>query len=110
MTDAQCRALESIDRHPTELARYTVSGGERVMVGTNAPGGLEVRDVPASGEGRSYRVDSGLHGAAAVGALVEDYLDQARRLDACPMEPGAIAWMLCPSDTEDLLTLLLPEA
>lgn len=73
-----------------ELARYTVSAGERVLFGQRVDGVVRVSDVPARAGGRAYLVERGLEqdgscANAALQALVADYLRQARRLDAIPM-------------------------
>jgi hypothetical protein len=73
-----------------ELARYTVSAGERVLCGQRVNGVVRVTDVPACGRGRAYLVEreleqEGSHANAALQALIADYLRQARRLDAVPM-------------------------
>ncbi len=73
-----------------ELARYAVSGGERVLYGQRVFGVVRVTDVPSVPVGRAYLVERGLEeegaGAnAALQALIADYLRQARWLDAVPM-------------------------
>lgn len=110
MTDAQRRQLEAIDDPATEIARYTISSGERVLLGRSRGDGVEISDVPASGSGRHYLVERGLHGADAIAALVSDYLRQAAILDACPMDGAAIASILCPSDQEELTSRFLTGA
>jgi hypothetical protein len=71
----------------TELARYTVSTGERVLYRQRVGGDVQVVDVPAHGAGHCYLVDRDLEqdGPAAVKALVADYLNQCRRTGAIPM-------------------------
>lgn len=107
MTEAQRQRLESIGPNGEELARYGVSSEERRLIGSRTRDGLEIFDAPTCGAGRRYRVDGGLHDPGAIAALVSDYLAQAHLLDACPMAPMAIESMLCPSDTDDLLSLFL---
>ncbi|MGI8557758.1 MAG: hypothetical protein ACR2ND_05545 [Solirubrobacteraceae bacterium] len=73
-----------------ELARYSVSAGERVVYGQRVCGVVRLTDVPASGHGRFYLIErelehEGSHANAALQALIADYLRQARRLDAVPM-------------------------
>ena len=73
-----------------ELARYTVSVGERVVYGQRVDGVVRVTDHPATDRGRCYLVEreleqEGLGAYAALQALVTDYLDQARLLDEIPM-------------------------
>lgn len=58
----------------TELARYTISTGERVIYGQRVDGVVRVTDRPATGAGRSYLVDRGLTSKAELDALVADYV------------------------------------
>lgn len=71
----------------TELARYTVGGHERILYGQRVNGVVRVTDNPASGRGRAYLVERELEsdGAAALWALIEDYVAQSAALDAIPM-------------------------
>ena len=74
----------------TELARFTVSAGQRVVYRQRVCGVVRLTDVPASGRGRSYLIErklehEGSQANAALQALIADYLRQARRLDAVPM-------------------------
>jgi hypothetical protein len=86
-------ALTSASQHAspvgerTELARYRVSGGQRVLYGQHIDGCLRITDRPASGGGRSYLVERALERDSyqALKALVTDYIAQARQLDAVPM-------------------------
>jgi hypothetical protein len=78
-----------------ELARYTVSAGERVVYGQRVDGVVRVSDHPATDGGRCYLVERELEqegpGAyAALQALVADYLDQARLLDEIPMAGSVV--------------------
>jgi hypothetical protein len=77
---------------PTQLARYTVSGGERVLCARRNDGRVTVTDGPGSGAGRSYLVERDIEvdGLAALQALIEDYVGQARELDEIPMASGAV--------------------
>jgi len=83
-------------RGSTELARYTVSAGERILCGQRVDGSVRVTDRPSSGGGRSYLVESGmeLDGANALDALVADYVAQARELDEIPMATSAVRQLL----------------
>jgi len=76
----------------TELARYAVASGERVLYGQRIDGCVRITDRPASGEGRSYLVERGLEhdGYGALKALVADYLHQARELDEVPMATSVV--------------------
>jgi hypothetical protein len=75
-----------------ELARYTVSGGERVLYAQLAGGCVRVTDRPGSGAGRSYLVERQpqVDGYPALQALIADYLQQAHELDEVPMASGAV--------------------
>jgi hypothetical protein len=59
----------------TELARYHVSSGERVLYGQRINGCVRITDRPACGPGRSYLVERELEqdGYSALKALVADY-------------------------------------
>lgn len=76
----------------TELDRYSVSGGERVVYGQRINGSVRITDRPASGQGRSYLVERELEqdGYLALKALVADYTEQARELDAIPMASSIV--------------------
>ncbi len=69
----------------TELGRYTITRGERVLYGQRIQGVVRVTDNPASG--RAVLVERGLEddGYAALLALVADYIGQAERHDEIPM-------------------------
>lgn len=71
----------------TELGRYTVSSGERVIYGQRINGVVRITDRPVSGAGRSYLVERELEvdGYSALKALVSEYIEQAGELDAIPM-------------------------
>ena len=76
----------------TELARYRVSAGERVIYGQRINGCVRITDCPASGEGRSFLIERELErdGLSALKALVVDYAEQARRLDDVPMASSVV--------------------
>lgn len=80
----------------TELARYKVTRGERVVYGQRVNGCVRVIDRPAAGDGRSYVVERQLEldGYPALTALVADYLEQARELDEVPMASNAVRQLL----------------
>ena len=67
-----------------ELARYTVSAGERVIHGQRILGVVRLVDNPASGEGRHYVIERELVTMAELEAIVTDYLEQAETWDAIP--------------------------
>jgi hypothetical protein len=73
-----------------ELARYSVSGGDRVLYAQRVLGVLRVTDVPQGGGVRAYLVErgleqEGLNAGAALRGLITDYLHQASVLDEVPM-------------------------
>jgi hypothetical protein len=75
----------------TELARYTVTEGERILYGQRIDGIVRVTDRPESESGRSYLVERGLETKGELDAVVADYLGQAAKLDCppvavCPLE------------------------
>jgi hypothetical protein len=76
----------------TELARYRVSAGERVIYGQRINGCVRITDRPASGRGRSYLVERECEqdGYSALKALVVDYAEQARTLDEVPMASSIV--------------------
>ncbi len=76
----------------TELGRYTLSVGERVIYGQRINGLVRLTDRPASGAGRSYIVERGLEvdGYAALRDLISEYIGQARNIDAIPMASSVI--------------------
>ena len=98
--------LAAIGAEGAELARYRVSAGERVLMGWHRPGGIEVSDVPVQRGSRGYVVDRGFRCAEQLSAFLGDYLNQASRLDACPMGGGQIGAMLAETEMEELSPLL----
>jgi hypothetical protein len=88
-TITQTRPRQRIGER-VELARYAVSAGERIIHGQRVDGVVRLTDRPADARGRCYLIERELEregrGAyAALQALLADYLDQARQLDAIPM-------------------------
>lgn len=79
-SDCQCGATTE----PVELARYTISVGERVVLGQRVLGVVRLVDVPAEGPGRRYLIERELTSKAELEAIVADYLDQATRWDTIP--------------------------
>jgi len=71
----------------TELERYAISSGERVLYGQRISGCVRLTDRPASGSGRSYLIERELEqdGYEALKALVADYIAQAQQLGRIPM-------------------------
>jgi hypothetical protein len=70
-----------------ELARYTVSAGERVIHGQRILGIVRLADNPATGAARHYVIERELMTMAELEAIVTDYLQQAQTWDAIPA-PG----------------------
>ena len=69
---------------PVELARYTVTAGERVIHGQRVLGVVRLVDDPVSGDGRHYVIERELTTMAELDAIVADYLEQARLWDVIP--------------------------
>ena len=71
----------------TELARYTVAEGERIVYGQRVDGVVRVTDRPATPgrRRRSYLVERGLQTKDELDALVRDYVAEAERADAPPL-------------------------
>jgi hypothetical protein len=88
MTDQQSIAL--ITSEGTELHRYRVSSGPRVVMGYATPAGVTVEDRPVSGPGRVYLVDRGFLDLHHLLSVVTDYVARALHLDACPMSRSAL--------------------
>jgi hypothetical protein len=74
----------------TELARYSVPAGERVIYGQRVDGTVRVMDRPAAAEGRSYLVERGFETKGELDALIADYLATAERLQAVPMSDSPV--------------------
>jgi hypothetical protein len=75
----------------TELARYTVTEGERILYGQRIDGIVRVTDRPVGEGGRAYLVERDLETKGELDAVVADYLAQAAKLDCppvavCPLE------------------------
>jgi hypothetical protein len=75
----------------SELARHTVTDGERILYGQRIDGVVRVTDRPAGEGGRAYLVERGLDTKGELDALIADYLQQATKLDTpplavCPLE------------------------
>jgi len=67
-----------------ELARYSVSAGERVIYGQRVLGVVRLVDEPADGNGRRYIIERELTVRAELEAIVADYLEQAAAWDVIP--------------------------
>jgi hypothetical protein len=70
-----------------ELARYTISSGQRVIYGQRVNGVVRLTDVPADAHGRSLLIERELEqdGNGALQAVVTDYVAQATRHDQIPL-------------------------
>ena len=99
-------SIDSITAAGTELARYRVSSGERVVMGRRRSGGVEITDRPLQGRARAYLVDRGVRCFEQLAHYVAAYVDQAKRLDCCPMSGEAIDAILAETSTEALQQLL----
>jgi hypothetical protein len=71
----------------TELARYTIPSGTRVVYGQRVDGVVRVTDCPLQPGERAYLVERELEqvGRSALNALVADYVATAQKLAAIPM-------------------------
>jgi len=67
-----------------ELARYSLSAGERLIYGRRVLGVVRLVDEPADGHGRRYIIERELTVMAELEAIVADYLEQAAAWDAIP--------------------------
>ncbi len=67
-----------------EVARYTISAGERVIYAQRVLGVIRLVDNPASGSGRHYVIERELSSMAELEAIVADYLQQAATWDVIP--------------------------
>jgi len=67
-----------------ELARYSLSGGDRVIYGQRVLGVVRLVDLPADGNGRRYIIERELTVMAELKAIVADYLGQAAAWDVIP--------------------------
>jgi hypothetical protein len=69
----------------TELARYQLADGERVLYGQRIDGVVRVTDRPAGPGGRSSLVERDLQSNDQLEALVTEYVAQARQHGRPPM-------------------------
>ena len=72
---------------PVELARYTISAGERVVWGQRIDGVVRLSDVAADGRGRRYLIERGIGCMTELQAIVTDYVAQATEGDGIPALP-----------------------
>ena len=105
MNDVQLD-IDALRREGTEIARYRVTSGERLVIGRRGCGGAELVDAPANGEGPAYHVDRGCLDGAVLEAFLKDYLAQAECLDRCPMSTAAIGILVDSTESEEVADLL----
>lgn len=67
---------------PTKRASYA----DRAIVAQRVDGNVQLRDEPASGDGRSYLIEPAISAMAELDAIVTDYLATAERIDDIPMK------------------------
>lgn len=67
-----------------ELARYSISAGERRIYAQRVLGVVRLVDEPAADDGRRYVFERELTVMAELEAIVADYLDQAKTWDVIP--------------------------
>jgi len=67
-----------------ELARYSLSAGERVIYGQRVLGVVRLVDEPADGNGRRYIIEREFTVMAELEAIVADYLEQAAAWEVIP--------------------------
>lgn len=77
--------LEKATGEPRELARYTTDVGERRILAQRVANIVQLRDEPATGNGRSYVIERRLDSMAELEAIVDDYVAKADRLGWIPM-------------------------
>lgn len=76
----------------SELARYSISAGERAVYAEPHKGAVRILDLPVGG-GQTYVVEQGVeHDGCA--ALIAEYVKQAVDLDAVPMDSDALGQLL----------------
>jgi hypothetical protein len=73
-----------------ELARYSISTGERVVWGQRIDGVVRLSDVAADGHGRRYLIERGIACRAELDAIVADYVEQAAEWDWIPALPHCL--------------------
>lgn len=84
-------------QEPTEIGRYKLTAGQRVIYGERVNGRLRVTDRPsAPAPGPSYVVEHDLEddGHSALLALLADYIQRALELDEVPMASATVRQLL----------------
>jgi hypothetical protein len=79
LTSARTRTNQRV-----ELARYTITTGERVIYGQRVLGVVRLVDAPPGARGRRYVIERELTVMAELEAIVTDYLQQAATWDTIP--------------------------
>ena len=77
-------AADRATNERVELARYSVTDGERVIYGQRVLGVVRLVDHPADGHGRRYLIERELTVMAELEAIVADYLQQAAAWNVIP--------------------------
>src|SRR6188472_1882035 len=75
---------DRVTNERVELARYSVTGGERVIYGQRVLGVVRLVDHPADGHGRRYIIERELTVMTELEAIVADYLQQAASWNVIP--------------------------
>jgi len=68
-----------------ELATYTADTGPRRIVGQRVEDHVQLRDEPATGNGRTFLIEPAVESNAALEAIIADYLHSAKQLGYVPM-------------------------
>jgi hypothetical protein len=89
MTATAPPGAERVTNERVELARYTISAGERVIYGQRVLGVVRLVDHPARGRSRRYVIERELTVMAELEAIVADYLEQATSWDTIPAAGAA---------------------
>jgi len=89
MTPTTTPRTKRVTNDRVELARYTITGGERVVYGQRVLGVVRLVDHPARGRGRRYVIECGLTVMAELEAIVADYVEQATSWDTIPAAGAA---------------------
>lgn len=72
-----------------ELATYTTDTGPRRIVGQRVDGRVQLRDQPATSNGRTFLIEPAIESNTALKAIIADYLRSAKKLGYVPMfSPG----------------------
>lgn len=83
-------AQDQVRGKPSELGRYEVDEGERILVGQRVDGVVQITDRPLGRAGRAYLVERGVSSMRELAALIGDYKAEAKRRGECPMRASAM--------------------